>query len=152
MQGVFVNPSPQTMAKKLQDVRTIAIVGLSDRPHRESYGVGEYLESAGYMVVPVNPKVRMWRGHQAFPDLTTAKQAAKDVAREIDLVVVFRKPGAVSSIVREVVRLGLPAVWFQLGVVDWDAAAWGRDHGTWVVMDHCVAVEHRKLIGPPAAH
>ncbi len=149
---MFVNPSPKAMAERLQKARTLAVVGLSDKTHRESYGVAEYLESAGYAIVPVNPSIRMWRGHQAFPDLGSAKKAAEDVGRALDLVVVFRRPRAVRDLVREVQRLHLPAVWCQLGVVDWEAAAWARDHGVWVVMDHCVAVEHRKLIGPPAAH
>jgi uncharacterized protein len=149
---VFVNPPPKAMTQRLQEAKTLAVLGLSDKPHRESYGVAEYLESAGYIVVPVNPRVRMWRGHQAFPSLVRAKAAAEDVGRTLDLVVVFRRPSAVWSVVKEMHRLGLPAAWFQLGVIDWDAAAWARDHGLWVVMDHCVAVEHRKLIGPPAAH
>lgn len=140
------------MTERLQNARTIAVVGLSDKPHRESYGVGEYLESAGYAVVPINPSIRMWRGHQSFPDLETAKKAAASVDRSLDLVVVFRRPSAVGGIVRQMHKLRLPALWCQLGVIDWDAAAWARDHGVWVVMDHCVAVEHRKLIGPPAAH
>lgn len=148
---MFVNPSAKAMAERLEKARTLAIVGLSGKPHRESYGVGEYLESAGYVIVPVNPAIRMWRGHQAFPDLRSAKKAAEEVGRTLDLVVVFRRPRVVRDLVREVQRLHLPAMWCQLGVVDWDAAAWARDHGVWVVMDHCVAVEHRKLIGPPTA-
>jgi uncharacterized protein len=143
---VFVNPAPEELAERLRQARTIAVVGLSDKPYRDSFGVAEYLEATGYKVVPVNPHIRMWRGHQAFPDLESAKGAAARVGRKIDLVDVFRRPSEVRKVVKDIVRLKLPAAWFQLGVVDWEAAAWARDHGVWVVMDHCIAVEHRRLI------
>lgn len=143
---MFVNPPLEEMAERLRNVRTIAVVGLSDKPHRDSYGVAEYLEATGYTIVPVNPHIRMWRGHQSFPDLASAKQAAERVGRRLDLVDVFRRPTEVRKIVREIAQHRLPAAWFQLGVVDWEAAAWARDHGIWVVMDHCLAVEHRRLL------
>lgn len=137
------------MRRRLEEVRTIAVVGLSNKPLRDSYGVARYLDEAGYSVVPVNPNIEMWFGHQSFPDLKTAKRAAASVGKSIDLVVVFRKPGEVRKVVQEILKEKLPAAWFQLGVIDWDAAARARDHGVWVVMDHCIAVEHRKLIGAP---
>lgn len=146
---MFVNPGSDEMRERLRSVRTVAVVGLSNKPLRDSYGAAEYLELAGYSVVPVNPNIEMWRGHQSFPDLTTAKRAAASVGRDIDLVVVFRRRNEVRRLVQEAVRLKLKAAWFQLGVIDWEAAAWARDHGIWVVMDHCIAVEHRKLIGAP---
>jgi len=147
--NVFVNPSAADMRAHLESVRTIAVLGLSNRPLRDSYGVARYLEEAGYKVVPVNPTIEMWEGHQSFPDLATAARAAEGVGRKIDLVVVFRRPSEVRRIVQELLKLKMPAAWFQLGVIDWDAARRAREHGMWVVMDHCIAVEHRKLLGAP---
>lgn len=135
------------MATRLREVRTIAVIGLSEKPMRDSYGVGEYLDERGYTVVPVNPTIRMWRNHQSFPDLKTAKAASESVGKPVDMVVVFRRAHEVSRILREVHALKIPAVWCQLGVIDWDAAQWAKEHGMWVAMDHCVAVEHRKLVG-----
>ena len=144
---MFVNPSDAEVTERLKRVRTIAVVGLSDKPSRDSYGVGEYLDDRGFSVVPINPTLEMWRGHQAFPDLAKAKKAAESVGKTIDLVDIFRRPAEVRDVLKQVVELKLPAAWCQLGVIDWDAAAWARQHGVWTVMDRCLAVEHRKLIG-----
>lgn len=149
---MFANPTETDMRTRLEGVRTIAIVGLSDKENTDSFGVGEYLVSAGYTVVPVNPDLQTWEGRQSFPDLATAKRATERVGKTLDLVDVFKRPSAVKPIVDEAMRLKLPALWFELGVIDWDQAARARDHGVWVVMDRCIAVLHRKFFGSPTGH
>lgn len=123
----------------LRTTRTIAIVGLSDKSWRPSYDVAAYLRSAGYTVVPVNPRVKQVLGFTAYPDLITA-------AREhpIDLVDVFRKPEFVPEIVAQTVAIGARAIWLQLGVIHREAARQAHESGLTVVMDRCIKVEHQR--------
>jgi hypothetical protein len=123
----------------LRTTRTIAVVGLSDKSWRPSYDVAAYLRSAGYTVVPVNPRVKQVLGFKAYPDLIAA-------AREqpIDLVDVFRKPEFVPEIVTQAVAIGAKALWLQLGVIHHAAARRAHEAGLIVVMDRCIKVEHQR--------
>jgi hypothetical protein len=114
-------------------------VGLSDDPGRPSYQVSCYLQSKGYRIVPVNPKLSEVLGEKAYASLSEAAKAA-----QIDIVDVFRHPEAVPAIVDEVLSLGIPALWLQEGVIHEEAAGKARQAGVLVVMDRCILKEHRR--------
>ncbi|HEU4413213.1 MAG TPA: CoA-binding protein [Candidatus Angelobacter sp.] len=120
----------------LKRSKTIAVVGLSDSPLRPSYGVSAYMQSHGYRIVPVNPEINGSLGERAVPALA-------DVREQIDLVDVFRRSEFVPEIVDEAIRLKVPAIWLQEGVVHEAAAAKARKAGITVVMDKCILKEHR---------
>ena len=121
----------------LKKAKTIAVVGLTDDPSKPSYGVSQYMQSNGYRIVPVNPKLSEVLGERAYPSLSEAAKAEK-----IDLVDVFRRPDAVPAIVDEVLALGIPALWLQETVVHPEAARKAREAGVFVVMDRCILKEH----------
>jgi predicted CoA-binding protein len=120
----------------LQQAKTIAVVGLSDNPMRTSYDVSEYMQRQGYHIIPVNPAIASALGEKSYPALS-------DVPGKIDIVNVFRRSVFVPDIVDEVIRLKLPALWLQEGVVDEEAAEKARQAGIFVVMDRCILKEHR---------
>ncbi|RZL89797.1 MAG: CoA-binding protein [Variovorax sp.] len=135
------NAAPPTdIAALLARTRTIAVVGLSPRPHRTSYGVSQYMRSRGFRIVPVNPNTREVFGEKAYPTLTEAAKHEK-----IDLVNVFRNAPDVPPVMDEAIAIGAPAVWMQLGIIHEAAAAKGRAAGLEVVQDRCIMVEHSKL-------
>ena len=123
----------------LRNAKTIAVVGLTDDPSKPSYGVSEYLQSKGYHVVPINPKLKEVLGERAYPSLSEAAKSEK-----IDVVDVFRRPDAVPAIVDEVLALKLPALWLQETVVNEEAARKAREAGVLVVMDKCIYKEHAR--------
>jgi uncharacterized protein len=123
----------------LRKARTIAVVGLTDDASKPSYDVSAYLQSKGYRVVPINPRLSEVLGERAYPSLSEAAKVEK-----IDLVDVFRRPDAVPEIVDEVLALGIPALWLQETVVHEDAARKARNAGVLVVMDRCILKEHRR--------
>jgi predicted CoA-binding protein len=127
-----------TIAELLEKSRTIAVVGLSSRPARPSYGVSEYMQSVGFRIIPVNPHERTVLGETSYPDLDS-------VPEPIDIVDIFRRPEYVPEIVDAAIRLGAKAVWMQEGVVHEEAAEKARAAGLTVVMDRCILKEHRKL-------
>lgn len=131
---------PETIRTILKDAKTIAVVGLSDRPGRASLGVSRYLQQQGYRIVPVNPKARSKTilGEQVYGSLDDACAAVGT----IDVVDVFRNPVFVPEIVKDVIRLKIPALWLQEGVCHDEAAGWAEADGIKVVMDHCMLREH----------
>lgn len=120
----------------LSRVKTIAVVGLSSDPMRPSFGVSQYMQRKGYRIIPVNPNESTILGEKAYASLS-------EVPEKIDLVDVFRRPEFVPEIVEEVIRLKVPAVWLQEGVIHQAAAKRARDAGLTVVMDRCILKEHR---------
>ena len=120
----------------LQQAKTIAVVGLSDSPMRTSHGVSAYMQRQGYRIIPVNPAITGALGEKAYRSLS-------DVPEKIDLVNVFRRSIFVPEIVDEVIRLKLPALWLQEGVIHEEAAGKARQAGIFVVMDRCILKEHR---------
>ena len=126
----FTNPSPQAIAERLRATRTIAVVGLSPKPHRASYRVAAAMQRAGFRIVPVRPGGGSILGEPVVNGL--------DAAGPVDLVDVFRASEHVPAILDAVLRLGLPAVWLQDGVVDEAAAEAARSAGVFVVMDRCL--------------
>ena len=120
----------------LKKSKNIAVVGLSDSPLRPSYGVSAYMQSHGYHIIPVNPSIRGALGEKAVP-------ALEDVQEKIDIVDVFRRSEFVAEVVDEAIRLKVPAIWLQEGVIDEEAAEKARKAGIFVVMDKCILKEHR---------
>jgi predicted CoA-binding protein len=125
------------IGRLLGRVKTIAVVGLSDDPMRPSHGVSFYMQQQGYRIIPVNPTISEVLGEQSYPDLAS-------VPEQIDLVNVFRRPEHVPVIVNEAIRLNIPAIWLQEGVVHSEAARQAREAGLSVVMDRCILKEHRR--------
>ena len=130
-----------TITAILQSCRTIAIVGLSPKPERDSHHVAEYLQQQGYRIVPVNPMATEILGERCWPTLTEAAQHTP-----IDLVDVFRNSADVPPIADEAIAIGAKALWLQLGVRDDAACERARAAGLQVVQDHCVLVEHQRLV------
>jgi predicted CoA-binding protein len=124
----------------LEETRTIALVGASDRPDRPSYGVMKRLQDHGYRVIPVNPQItgEHVHGEFVFRDLS-------QLGDEIDLVDIFRRSDAAGEVVDEAIAIGAKAVWMQLGVVDQAAAARAEAAGLKVVMDRCPAIDIPRL-------
>jgi hypothetical protein len=114
--------------------KTIAVVGLTSKEGRASFGVSRFMQSRGYRIVPVNPLIESALGEKAFPDLAAACAAVDSIR----LVNVFRAPEHVPAIVEDVIRLKLPYLWLQEGVVDFAAAAHAEAAGVKVVMDRCL--------------
>jgi predicted CoA-binding protein len=122
----------------LAAAHTIAVVGHSDKPYRDSYNVARYLRSVGYIIYPVNPNLRSLHGEVVYPDL-------RSVPDRIDIVNVFRRPEHLPQIVEDAIAIGARAVWAQIGVVDPGAARRARAAGLTMVQDRCLMVEHRRL-------
>jgi uncharacterized protein len=134
----------------LRTARTIAVIGMSDKPHRASYNIGRYLAAEGYRVLPVNPVLTEIAGMPCYPDLNAAQAAAlkeKGVAQArqgIDLVDVFRASQHVPPIVDDVIRLKIPYLWLQDEVIHDEAIARARAAGVKCVQNDCIFREHAK--------
>ena len=126
------------MAEMLEKARTIAVVGLSGKRYRPSYGVAEYMQRAGYRIIPVNPNETEVLGEKAYSSLD-------DVREQVDIVDIFRRPEFVPEVVEAAIRTGARAVWMQEGVIHEAAAARARAAGLEVVMDRCILKEHRAM-------
>ena len=122
----------------LHTSRTIAVVGLSGKRFRPSYGVAEYLKRSGYRIIPVNPMETEVLGERAYPDLDS-------VPEPIDLVDIFRRSEFVPEIVEAAIRKGAKAIWMQEGVYHEAAAQRAEAAGLAVVMDRCILKDHRRL-------
>jgi len=128
---------PQTIREILDNARTIAVVGLTNREGRASLGVSRFMQSQGYRIIPVNPLIEQVLGEKAYPTLDDAIS----VHPEIDLVNVFRSPEHVPEIVKDLIRLKIPRLWLQEGVCHDEAAGWAEAAGIRVVQDHCILKE-----------
>ena len=129
-----------TLLAILRQCRTIAVVGLSPKPHRASYDVSRAMQAAGYRIIPVNPLAREVLGETAYPGLREAAQHHR-----IELVNCFRNSEDIPPIVEDAIAIGAKAVWMQLGIRHEEAAAQATAAGLLVVQDRCIKVEHRML-------
>jgi predicted CoA-binding protein len=129
----------EKMSELLSSAKTIAVVGLSSKRYRPSYGVAEYLKSAGYRVIPVNPAETEVLGEHCYPDL-------ESIPEKVDIVDVFRRAEAAGEVVDAAIRIGAGAIWLQEGVIDDQAAARARAAGIPIVMDRCILKEHRRML------
>lgn len=127
------------MIEMLRAARTIAVVGLSSKRLRPSYGVAAYMQLHGYRIIPVNPSETEVLGEKAYATLS-------DVPEKIDIVDVFRHSDAVPEVAEEAVGLGVPYLWLQEDVIHEEAAERARAAGMKVVMDRCISTEHRRLL------
>jgi len=127
-----------TIRELLKTSRTIAVVGLSSKRFRPSYGVAEYMQRNGYRIIPVNPFERAVLGEKCYADLDS-------VPERVDIVDVFRRAEFVPEIVEAAIRIGARAVWMQEGVVHQEAAARAAAAGLVVVMDRCILKEHARM-------
>lgn len=125
----------------LEQSRTIAVVGHSNKPHRDSYRVGMYLRAAGYTVYPVNPSIDSVDGFAAYESL-------ESVPERIDIVDVFRAPEHLPGVVEAAIRVRARALWTQLGVIHPAATARAQSAGLLTVVNRCIMVEHRRLLRP----
>ncbi len=122
----------------LRSAKTIAVVGLSGKRFRPSYGVAEYMKNAGYRIIPVNPAEASVLGEKCYPDLDS-------IPEPVDIVDVFRRSEFAPEIVEAAIRKGAKAVWMQEGVVHEEAARRAEQAGLSVIMDRCILKEHRRL-------
>jgi len=137
--GHALQPSDQQIKDLLSRAHTIAVVGLSSSRVRASYGVSQYMQSAGYRIIPVNPNEQQVLGEKAYARL-------EDIPEKIDVVEVFRRPEFVPEVVDAAIRVGARAIWMQEGVADEAAAQRAREAGLFVIMDSCILKEHRRLL------
>jgi predicted CoA-binding protein len=135
------NPSPEEIRQLLTAIRTIAVVGISDKPDRPSYRVARYLQTAGYTIFPVNPRLATWEGIPCYPSLLA-------IPEPIDLVDLFRRAEEVPPVVDEALAKGCRAFWLQLGIRNDAAVEPLRARGVIVVQDLCLKVEHQRLLTP----
>ncbi len=135
----FENPSREEIKRILQESRTVAVVGLSDDPSRDSHSVSAAMQAKGYKIIPVNPKADTILGEKAYPSL-------RDIPVPVDIVDVFRRPEHTPAIAKEAVEIGAKTLWLQLGVVNEEAAEIAQSAGLNVIMDRCIKVEDSILL------
>jgi predicted CoA-binding protein len=123
-----------SITRILASAKTIAVVGLSRKPYRASFGVTETLQSSGYRIFPVNPNETEVLGEKCYARL-------EDIPEKIDIVDIFRRSEFVPEIVDAAIRIGARAIWMQEGVEDEPSAERARRAGLFVIMDNCIAKE-----------
>jgi predicted CoA-binding protein len=135
----ILNPADEESAitDLLASSKTIAVVGLSSKPFRPSFGVSQYLQSAGYRIIPVNPNESSILGEKSYARL-------EDIPEKIDIVDIFRRSELVPEVVKAAIQIGTRAIWMQEGVENEPSAAVARAAGIFVVMDLCIAKELHK--------
>lgn len=128
----------ETAREILTTTKTIAVVGLSNKPDRPSNEIASYLKDAGYRIIPVNPGIKEALGEKAYASL-------KDIPEKVDVVQIFRRSEDVPPIVEDAIAIGAKVVWMQTGIVNEEAAARAKAAGLKVVMDACMRATHRML-------
>lgn len=138
---MYRNPSEEEIRNLLRSARTVAVVGLSDKPYRPSHEVARALQSFGLGILPVNPNLRgPVLGEEPYSSVT-------EIEEPVDIVNVFRSSEKVMPVAKDAVATGARVLWMQSGVVNEEAAAYARDHGLTAVMDRCLKVEYHSLLG-----
>jgi predicted CoA-binding protein len=132
-----VKAGADAILELLKNYKTIAVVGLSSNPMRPSYDVTEYMQAAGYRIIPVNPNERKVLGEKSYARL-------EEVPEKIEIVNVFRRAEEVPAVVESAIRVGAKVVWMQQGVENEEAAEKARAAGLMVIEDACILVEHRR--------
>ncbi|MBA2714396.1 MAG: CoA-binding protein [Rubrobacteraceae bacterium] len=138
---MHANPDTREIQDLLHRARTVAIVGLSDRPYRTSHAIAGALQGFGYRIFPVNPNLRgQVLGEEPYASV-------ENVPEQVDIVDVFRRSEEVMPVAEDAVASGAKVLWMQSGVVNEEAAAYAREHGLTVVMDRCIKVDYASLVG-----
>jgi uncharacterized protein len=134
------NPGPEEIRNLLSGARTVAVVGLSDRPHRTSHAIARALQGFGFRIFPVNPNLEgPVLGEEPYGRV-------QEIPEGVDIVDVFRRGETVMPVAEDAVAAGAKALWMQSGVVNEPAAAYAREHGLTVVMDRCIKVDYAYLV------
>ncbi len=137
---MYCLPADNNIRQLLQQVRTIAVVGLSNKTHRDSYRVAQYMQEHGYRIIPVNPRIETILGEKSYPDLLS-------IPEPVDIINVFRRSELVPPVVRDALHLNPQAIWLQLGIINEEAADIANNAGVAIIMDKCIKVEHDRLLG-----
>ncbi len=138
---MHANPEADQIKDLLQGTRTVAVVGLSDKPYRTSHAIARALQGFGFRIFPVNPNL-------PGPVLGEEPYAkVGEIPEPVDIVNVFRSSEKVMPVARDAVAAGAQALWMQSGVVNEEAAAYAKEHGLVVVMDRCIKVDYALLAG-----
>jgi uncharacterized protein len=133
------NPDRQEIRDLLDRARTVAVVGLSDRPYRTSHAIATALQFYGYKVFPVNPNLRgPVLGEEPY-------ERVADIPARVDIVDVFRRSEKVMPVAKDAVAAGAKVLWLQSGVINEEAATYATQHGLTVVMDRCIKVDYASL-------
>lgn len=132
--------SDDQLKKILESSNLIAVVGISDDKEQPNHTVPAYLQTQGYRIIPINPKLSEVLGQKVYPDLLSAP-------KPIDIVLIFRRSEAVPEIVAQAIQIGAKVVWMQEGIINDAAANVAREAGLEVVMDTCIRATHRRLMG-----
>jgi predicted CoA-binding protein len=139
--GMHENPSVEEIRALLKGSRTVAVVGLSDRPHRTSHSVARALQGFGFRIFPVNPNLHgPVLGEEPYGSV-------EEIGVAVDIVDVFRRSENVMPTARDTVAAGAKVLWMQSGVINEEAAAYAEEHGLTVVMDRCIMVDYASLVG-----
>ena len=134
-----INADVKTIKEIFQETKTIAVIGLSPNPQKDSHKVAAYLQSVGYKIIPIYPKGEKILGEKVYKSLS-------EIPEKIDLVDIFRKPAAVMPIVEEAIkRKDVKAIWLQVGIVNNEAAKKAKEAGMKVVQNRCTMVDHKNL-------
>ena len=137
---MHANPDKQEMRDLLNRARTVAVVGLSDRPYRTSHAIAAALQGYGYKIFPVNPNLKgPVLGEEPYGSVA-------DIPTTVDIVDVFRRSEMVMPVATDAVAAGAKVLWLQSGVIDDEAAAYATERGLTVVMDRCIKVDYASLV------
>ena len=136
---MFTNPGDDQIRQILRQSKTIAIVGLSDKPSRDSYMVAKYIVEQGYQVIPVNPRAKEVLNQKAYASLL-------DVPEKIDIINVFRRSDQVLPIIEEALTKKPGAIWLQLGIENEEGADLAAMQGIAMIMNKCIKIEHQRLM------
>ena len=138
---MHANPDLREIGDILQRSRRVAVVGLSDRPHRTSHRIAGALQGFGFKIFPVNPNLRgPVLGEEPY-------ESVQDIPTAVDIVDVFRRSGKVMPVAEDAVAAGAKVLWMQSGVINEEAAAYAEERGLTVVMDRCIKVDYATLVG-----
>ena len=138
------NPASEEIKGILEKYKTVAVVGVSAKTHRDSYQVAKFLKEHGYKMIPVNPKYDALLSEKCYPSLL-------EVEDSVDIVDIFRRPDAVKKIVQQAIQIGAKVIWMQVGIVNNDAAKEALNAGLEVVMSRCMMVEYSRYLGEGTA-
>ena len=138
-----INSNKDEIKKIFDQTKTIAIIGCSPNPQKDSNKVAIYLQNAGFRIIPIYPKEDTILGEKVYRSLSDIPQNI-----QIDMVDIFRKPEVIKNVVNEAIkRGGIKTIWTQLGLVNNEAAKIAQEHGMNVVQSHCTKVEHKAIFG-----
>ncbi|HEY2387246.1 MAG TPA: CoA-binding protein [Candidatus Binatia bacterium] len=137
----FANPPDEAIRAILASPRTVAVVGCSPDPARDSHSIARLWRERGHRIIPVNPGAETILGERCHPSLL----ALQAIGERVDVVDVFRRPDAVPALVDDAIAIGAPILWLQLGVIHVEAARRAQAAGLTVVMDRCPAIEYPRL-------